>query len=62
MIIDCSQCAMYQSEHCEDCFVMAVISHKRDTPLEIDADDQAAIELLQQAGLAPVLKFKRKAG
>lgn len=62
MIIDCRQCAMYQSDHCEDCFVMAVVSGRKDSRLEIDPERQTAIESLQQAGLAPVLKFKRKAG
>lgn len=62
MIIDCQDCAMYQSEHCNDCFVMAVVSNKRDEPLQIDPEHQAAIRSLQQAGLAPVLKFKRRTG
>lgn len=62
MIIDCQECAGYESESCEDCFVMAVLSHRPGSPLEIDSDQQTAIKSLQEAGLAPVLKFKRKAG
>lgn len=62
MIIDCRQCDMHQSDHCKDCLVMAVISHDGEAPLEISSEHEAAIESLQQAGLAPVLRFRRKAG
>lgn len=59
MIIDCKQCEMYQTEHCEDCFVMAVLSRKGEG-ITIDDEEEEAIENLQQAGLAPVLKFRPK--
>lgn len=62
MIIDCKQCEMYESDHCRDCFVMAVLSRKEDSVLVIEPEEQPAIDTLQQAGLAPVLKFKRKTG
>jgi hypothetical protein len=62
MIIDCTQCESYQSSHCEDCFVMAVLNRKHDEPLVIEEEHRPAIACLQQAGLAPVLKFKRRAG
>lgn len=61
MIIDCQQCEMFESDHCKDCFVMALLSPPSG-PLEIEPDEEQAIESLQRAGLAPVLKFKRKAG
>lgn len=62
MIIDCKECEMYQSSHCQDCFVMAVLTRKSDEPLVIDADQEPAIARLQEAGLAPVLRFRKKAG
>lgn len=61
MIIDCQDCEMYKSKACEDCFVMAILQ-KREGPLEFEAEEQEAISSLGEAGLAPVLKFKRKAG
>lgn len=61
MIIDCRECEMYETEHCKDCFVMAVLS-RGEGPLEIEPEEEEAITSLQKAGLAPVLKFKRKAG
>lgn len=62
MIIDCKECEMYQSSHCQDCFVMAVLTRKQDEPLVIDADQEPAITRLQESGLAPVLRFRKKAG
>lgn len=62
MIIDCKDCEFQGTEHCEDCFVMAVLSRKPDQPLVIEPEEEEAIATLQEAGLAPVIKFKRKAG
>jgi hypothetical protein len=63
MIIDCKECEMYESDHCKDCFVMAVLSRKKsETTLVIDPEMEEAITNLQQSGLAPVIKFRRKAG
>lgn len=61
MIVDCQDCEMYESEHCKDCLVMAVLSHRDGLPLVIDQEQEPAISLLQEAGLAPVLKFTKKA-
>jgi hypothetical protein len=62
MIIDCTQCESYRSSHCDDCFVMAVLNRKPEEPLVIEDRQQPAIARLQEAGLAPVLRFKRRAG
>jgi hypothetical protein len=62
MIIDCQDCEMVGTDHCKDCFVMAVLNRKQGAPLVIDAEQEAAIARLQDAGLAPVLKFRRRAG
>ncbi|MGI8426237.1 MAG: hypothetical protein ACR2M4_06495 [Actinomycetota bacterium] len=61
MIVDCQQCEMHETEHCKDCFVMAVLSHRDGSPLVIDPEQEPAISSLQQAGLAPLLKFTHKA-
>lgn len=61
MIIDCTRCQMYRSDHCRDCFVMAVVTRKPDAPLVIEPHQEPAIARLQEAGLAPVLKFKARA-
>lgn len=61
MIIDCTQCQMYRSSTCQDCFVMAVLTRKPDVPLVIERTQEPAIARLQEAGLAPVLRFKARA-
>jgi len=57
MRIDCTQCAMYKSEHCEDCLVTAVL-HPRADAVEIDDELDAPVGALARAGLIPVLKFR----
>ncbi|CAN5668836.1 hypothetical protein BH20ACT23_BH20ACT23_18310 [soil metagenome] len=57
MRIDCTKCEMYQSEHCEDCLVTAVL-HPPAGPVEIDQDLDPPLRALAGAGLIPVLKFR----
>ena len=57
MRIDCTQCAMFQSEHCEDCLVTAVL-HPPAGPVDIDQDLDPPLRELAGAGLIPVLKFR----
>jgi hypothetical protein len=57
MRIDCTQCEMYESEHCEDCLVTAVV-HPPAGPVEIDHDLDPPLRELAEAGLIPVLKFR----
>jgi len=57
MRIDCTQCEMYESEHCEDCLVTAVL-HPPAGPVEIDHDLDPPLRELAGAGLIPVLKFR----
>ena len=57
MRIDCSQCEMYRTEHCEDCLVTAVL-HPPSGAVDIDEELQPSLEALAGAGLIPVLKFR----
>jgi hypothetical protein len=61
MIIDCRDCEMHETEHCEDCFVTALLA-PRNRPVVIDPEEEEAFTNLQEAGLAPPLKFRRRAG
>jgi hypothetical protein len=61
MRIDCTQCEMYESEHCEDCLVTAVL-HPPAGPVEIDHDLDPPLRELAGAGLIPVLKFRPRTG
>ena len=57
MRIDCTQCEMYESEHCEDCLVTAVL-HPPAGLVDIDEDMDPPLQELAGAGLIPVLKFR----
>ena len=57
MKIDCSQCEMYRSEHCDDCLVTAML-HPPEEIVEIDEELDSSLRTLAGAGLIPVLKFR----
>ena len=57
MLIDCSRCEMYRSEHCDDCLVTALL-HPPETNIEIEDDLDPQLRTLTEAGLIPVLKFR----
>ena len=57
MRIECSSCAMYQTEHCDDCLVTALL-HPPESHVDIDEDLDPSLQALSGAGLIPVLKFR----
>ena len=59
MRIDCTECAMFQSEHCDDCLVTALL-HPPHGTVEIDDDLEPPLIALSGAGLLPVLKFRSR--
>lgn len=61
MKIDCSQCEMYRSSHCDDCLVTALL-HPPEDVAEVDDDLDPALSALSGAGLIPVLKFRPRTG
>lgn len=60
MRIDCTECEMYNSSHCDDCLVTALL-HPPESPVEIDEDLDPPLRALTGSGLIPVLKFRRRA-
>ena len=59
MLIDCDTCLMRETTACRDCVVMVLFS---DGPLELDSDEQAAIDTLADAGLVPRLRLVTEQG
>ncbi len=57
MKINCSECEMYRSKHCDDCLVTAVL-RAPEGPVEIDDELDAPLHTLATAGLIPVLRFR----
>lgn len=60
MRIDCTECAMYQSSHCDDCLVTALL-HPPTGPVDISEDLDPPLRALSGAGLIPVLRFRPRA-
>jgi hypothetical protein len=59
MLIDCSKCEMYRSEHCDDCLV-TVLLHPITDEVEIADDLEPPLSALADAGLIPALKFRAR--
>lgn len=57
MQIECSNCEMYRSSHCDDCLVSALL-HPPDGVVEIDEELDPGLKALSGAGLIPALKFR----
>jgi hypothetical protein len=57
MLIDCDTC-IARDHACSDC-VMTVLLEIAPAPVELDADEQAAIGSLADAGLVPPLRLVR---
>jgi hypothetical protein len=57
MLIDCTKCEMYKTDHCKDCLVTALL-HPPEDRLEITDDLDPPLQALAEVGLIPVLKFR----
>jgi hypothetical protein len=55
--IDCSECQMYRSEHCDDCLVTALLQPQA-SGVEIEDELDPPLRALAGAGLIPVLRFR----
>lgn len=55
MLIDCNTCVA-RGRACSDCVVTVLLS-RPPLPVDLDDDEQAAIELLSDAGLVPPLRL-----
>jgi hypothetical protein len=60
--ISCSECAMEGTSACEDCVVTFLCSREPGEAVVIDVDEIRALRLLQQGGLAPALRHRRRTG
>jgi hypothetical protein len=55
MLIDCDTCVV-AGHACADC-VVTVLLGLPETPLDLDADEQRAIDVLADAGLVPRMRL-----
>jgi hypothetical protein len=64
MTIDCDDCALIDTDACEDCVVTFILA-SGDDALEVDEAEAAALDNLADAGLVPPLRLvpiERRAG
>ena len=59
MQIECSQCEMYRSAHCDDCLVTSLL-HPPDGVVDIDEELDPGLRALSGAGLIPILRFRQR--
>lgn len=54
MRIDCDECVMQHTDACADCIVTYLLDPP---PVRFDGDEEQAIRVLQDGGLAPRSRF-----
>jgi hypothetical protein len=60
--IDCGECAHQSSPICEDCVVSFIVDRSPGDAVVIDAGEARAVRLLEQAGLVPASRHRRRVG
>lgn len=58
MRIDCGECAMAQTDACDDCIVTYLLERPAGAVV-FDVDEERAIRNLQERGMAPASRFRR---
>lgn len=59
MRIDCRECVMQHTEHCDDCVVTHILD-REDGPVVVDHREAVALRSLGAAGLVPLLRLTPK--
>jgi hypothetical protein len=65
IVISCEDCAMQNSDVCDDCLVSFILSRDPDDAVVIDADEARALRMMTKVGLVPRarhVKRERSAG
>jgi hypothetical protein len=58
--IDCDECVLQATSACDDCVVTFLCGEEAGTPVVVDLDQVRAMRLLDEAGLAPPLRHRRR--
>jgi hypothetical protein len=62
VLIDCQECVMQGTDACDDCVVSFLVSRRPGEAVVIDAAEQRAMRVLNDAGLVPDLRHRRRVG
>ncbi len=60
--IDCDDCEHRSTHVCDDCLVTFLCAKEEDGAVVIPLDEVRAVRLLQDAGLAPQVRHRRRVG
>ena len=60
--ISCTECVMEGTDACADCVVTFLCSREPGEAVVIDVVEARALRLLEQGGLAPTLRHRRRTG
>ncbi len=60
MLIDCDECEMRNTHACEDCIVTVLLDRPAGAVI-FDVEEERAIRVLQDGGLAPRTRFLPRA-
>ena len=58
--IDCGECVLEGTAACADCVVTFIIGREPDKALVVDAAEVRALRALEQGGLVPALRHRRR--
>jgi hypothetical protein len=62
LYISCDECVMEGTSACSECVVTFLCEREPGDAIVIDVDEVRALRLLEQGGLAPALKHRRRTG
>jgi hypothetical protein len=62
MEISCDECVMQGTAACDDCVVTFLCDREPGEAVIIDVEEERALRLLADAGLAPTLRHRRRTG
>ena len=62
VLIDCDECVLQDTPACADCVVTFLCGAEAGTPVVVDLAEARAMRLLDEAGLAPPLRHRRRTG
>jgi hypothetical protein len=60
LVIDCAECALEGTSACVDCVVTYLVGREPGEAVVVDAAEVRALATLASAGLAPVLRHRRR--
>ena len=60
VLIDCDECILQDTDACADCVVTFLCGAEAGKPVVVDLAEARAMRLLDEVGLAPPLRHRRR--